>query len=88
MKIREGFVKREVMGETVVVPTGDAGKEFKGMIRLNETARFIWDRIEEGKTPEETAKAISETYEVDIEKAKADVEKIVREMQAANIIES
>lgn len=41
MKIRSGFILREVLGSPMVVATGDAARNFHGMIKLNETAGFI-----------------------------------------------
>ena len=41
MRIKEGFMLREVLGETVAVPTGAAAAEFNGMINLNEVAAFL-----------------------------------------------
>lgn len=40
IKIKEGFLLRKVAGDHVVVPVGEAGKVFHGMIRLNDTGAF------------------------------------------------
>ena len=37
MKINENFLLREVAGNAVVVPVGDAADRFSGMIKLNES---------------------------------------------------
>ena len=87
MKIKEGFVKREVMGKTVIVPTGEAGKTVSGMIKLNRTAAFIWDSVEAGKTVEETAECMKETFEIPMETALSDTEKIVAQMKEAGVFE-
>ena len=42
IKIKEGFLLRKVAGDHVVVPVGEAGKVFHGMIRLNDTGAFLW----------------------------------------------
>ena len=33
MKIKEGFIIRQVGGENIVVPIGKTGKDFHGMIK-------------------------------------------------------
>ena len=53
MKIKKGFVVREVGGENVAVPVGERSKDFHGMIRLNSTGRFLWDFFRENHTEEE-----------------------------------
>ena len=41
MKIKKGFVLRDVAGRSVVVATGAAAKKFRGMIMLNDTGKEI-----------------------------------------------
>ena len=45
MKIKDGFVLRQVAGQGVVIATGEASKEFSGMVKLNGTGSFIWERV-------------------------------------------
>mgnify|MGYP000829823905 CR=1 FL=1 len=45
MKIKKGFVLRDVAGRSVVVATGAAAKKFRGMIMLNDTGKEIWIRF-------------------------------------------
>lgn len=75
MKIKKGFVLREVGGETVVVPVGEMSKHFHGMINLNETGAFLWRFYTDAHTLEEGVAALCAEYEVDTETATADVEK-------------
>lgn len=42
MKIKEGFIIRQVGGENIVVPIGKTGKDFHGMIKLNDSGAFLW----------------------------------------------
>ena len=39
MKIKKGFVLRDVAGRSVVVATGAAAQKFRGMVMLNDTGR-------------------------------------------------
>ena len=48
MKIKKGFVLRDVAGRSVVVATGAAAKKFRGMIMLNDTGKEIWIRLQKG----------------------------------------
>ena len=43
MRVKEGFLKRQVGDRAVVVPVGEAAKAFHGMINLNETGGELWD---------------------------------------------
>ena len=65
MKLKKGFVLREVAGETLVVATGEASKSFHGMIKLNETGKFIWERLIAGKDEEQILAEMTEVYKED-----------------------
>ena len=69
MKIKEGFLLREVAGQTVVLPTG-GDLDLNMMITLNETGRFLWERLQEGTTEEALVAALLAEYDVDEATAK------------------
>ena len=77
MKIKKGFVLRVVGGENVVVPVGEMSKTFHGMINLNATGAFMWKFFSEEHTLEEGVAALLAEYDVDEERARADVEKFM-----------
>ena len=79
MRIKEGFVLREVAGQAVVIATGKASKSFHGMIKLNETGRVIWEGLAAGKSDADIAAQLVSTYDVDAEKAAADVAAFVKQ---------
>ena len=87
MKIKKGFVVREIAGKSVVIALGEASKSFRGMIELNDTARLIWDMLAEGKDNDKVVKALVDTFEVDEETAKADTERFISALKGANILD-
>ncbi len=44
MKIKDGFILRNVAGNNVVVPIGQATIDFNGMISLNDTRVYFLNR--------------------------------------------
>ena len=87
MKIKEGFILKEVVGTYIVVAVNDAVKKFNGVINLNETGAFLWSVLEKGATEEELVSALLQEYEVDEERAKLDVNKFVNNLKEANLVE-
>lgn len=81
MKIKNGFVVREVGGENVVVPVGEMSKVFHGMINLNETGAFLWKFFSQEHTLEEGVAALLGEYDVAEEIARADVETFMKTIQ-------
>ncbi len=88
MKIREGFILRDVAGKTFVVATGELSKSFKGMITLNETGKFIWKLLENGAEKEEIVEAIMKDYDVqDRALVENDVNVFIEKLAGDNILE-
>lgn len=87
MKIKNGFVVREIAGECVVVALGEASRIFNGIIKLNETAKIIWNMLSEGSEKDAVIERILETYEIDRETAENDFDRFVSALKGANILE-
>ncbi len=86
MKIKDGFVIRDIMGQCVVVSTGEASETFSGMIKLNETGKDIWEGVADGKSEEEIVDFIVDEYDVDKEHAKVSVKKFIDDMKGKGFI--
>ena len=89
MKIKKGFVLREVCGENVIVGEGLGAINFGKLLALNETAVWLWKQaVALGDFNVETlAEKLCEEYEVTEEQAKADVAQITTEWQKTGVIE-
>lgn len=87
MKIKDGFVVRDLAGQSIVVALGEASKTFNGMIKLNDTGRLIWDMLSVGKTKEEIVDRFTAEYDVAREIADGDVTAFIETLQGADIIE-
>ena len=49
MKLSENFVLKNIAGENVVMPVGEAVGKINGMIKLNPSAKVIWESLEADK---------------------------------------
>ena len=87
MKIKKGFVLREIAGQSIVIALGEATKTFNGMIKLNESGLFIWNCLENDVTVEDIVAAMTERYEVDAERAASDIKTFTDTLLEAGIIE-
>ena len=77
MKIKDGFVLRSVMGNNVVIAVGEASKNFRGMVQLNESASDIWGYIADGKARDEICDLMFDKYEVERAALEADVDHVI-----------
>ncbi|MBR4889213.1 MAG: PqqD family protein [Clostridia bacterium] len=79
MKIKNGFILREVAGQNVVLPTGDQ-LDLNMMITLNDTGRFLWEHLQEETTEAVLVEALLEEYEVDEALARKSVTAFVQKL--------
>lgn len=84
MKIKDGYLLKEVAGSHIVVPVGDLN--FEGLINLNETGALLWGKIEKGCTREELVSALVAEYEVDEAIASKDVDAFIEILKKENLI--
>ncbi len=88
MKIKDGFILREVGSGYVVVAIGKRASEFNGMISLNETAKVVFEMLVKGATREELYKGLmAEFIDLTEEKAKSDVDEFVDTLIKVNVID-
>ena len=64
MKLKKGFVLREICGETVILGEGLDVVNFTKIIDLNETAAWIWREAERQKefSVDSLAEAVCNDY--------------------------
>ena len=88
MKIKDGFILRKIADTYMVIAVGDAAKDFGGMISLNETGAFLWEKLEGGCDNEKTlVKALTDEYDVDEVTALRDVKAFMKKMSDAGFAE-
>ena len=58
MEIKKELIKRDIAGDTVLVPVGKTVMENNGLFILNELGAFIWDMLQELGSEEEAVSAV------------------------------
>ena len=88
MRIKKGFVVREVCGDHVIMGEGLGAIDFGKLITLNETACWLWQEAQAmgDFTVEALVAKLCDTYEVGADEAKADISGIINEWQQLGII--
>lgn len=85
MKIKDGYRLRNVGGQGVVVAPG--GINFTGLITVNETGTFIWDRLSQGADTETVVNALAEECNVKPDDIRNDVVDFIEKLKGADILE-
>ena len=81
------FVSRQVADRFVIVPVGTAAEKFSGMITINATGKFLWERLEKGAELQELVKALCAEFEVEEDRAKAGVSAFVENLKSHGFLE-
>ena len=85
MKLKDGFILRTVAGETVVLPAGGV-TNFDMMITLNETGKFLWERLTNEVEEADLVKAVLEEYDVSEERAAQSVAAFVARLKELDFL--
>ena len=86
MKIKKELVKRDVAGDTILVPVGKTVYDSNGLFILNELGSFLWDRLEEAENEEALLAAILEEYDVSREVAETDLKEFLGHLRELGIL--
>lgn len=87
MKIKEGFVLRNVVDEFIVMPTGENIAKFEGAVVLNEVSAFIFKQLENPVSREDLLAAVLGEFEVDEATAAADLDALLSQFREMNLLE-
>ncbi len=80
MKIKDGYLLRQVAGQHVVLPVGE-GLDLNVMITLNGTGAFLWEKLEAETDEEGLVAALLAEYNVDEETASRCVKEFVEKLR-------
>lgn len=87
MKIKDGFLLRQVGGNNVVVPVGAQAVDFRCIITLNEVGAFLWQKLAVDCTVADLVEALLAEYDVTADIATADVERFVASLREKNLLD-
>lgn len=86
MEIKKELIKRQIAGDTILVPVGSAVFESNGLFVLNELASFIWDMLPSVNSEEEICQAVLGEYEVSERQAREDIAEFLSKLKTMGIL--
>lgn len=87
MKIKSGFMLREIAGQWVIVPLGSRVVEFKSIMTLSESGAILWKLLEKGADEDEMVRALLAEYDADEALVRQDVHAFVESIVNKEICE-
>ena len=87
MKIRDGYMLRQVIDTYVIMGIGSDNYAPNQIMSLNETGVFLWNLMEKQVSKQELIDALCKEYEVNPDVASSDVEAFLSQLRAKDLIE-
>jgi hypothetical protein len=85
---KDSVVQRDVAGQTLLVPIQGEAADLQRVFSLNAVGRLVWEALATGRTEGELAVDVMENFDVDAERASADVRAFVARLAEAGLVES
>ena len=86
MKLKDGFLLRNIAGQNVVLPSG-GDLDLNVMITLNDTGAFLWEKMQQETDQAALVAALLAEYDVDEVRAAAAVEGFVKKLEDNGFLE-
>ena len=86
MKIKDGYILREVAGNSIVIAVGDESLNFNGIITINGAGTFLWEKLTHGASKQDLLDAMLSEYDIDEETASRDIDEFVQKLRTSNLL--
>ncbi len=87
MKVTKDFILRQIAGEHILIPVGEAALSIHGMITMTESGVLLWEELQTGCSKEQLIETILAEYDVNRETAEKDVEAFLQKLNQRGILE-
>ncbi len=87
LKIKSGFMLRNIADNWIVVPIGERVVDFNGLITLNDTGAFLWNILKAGSYKDNLIVSLKEEFDVDNNTASTDVNDFLTSLEKGGLLE-
>jgi hypothetical protein len=86
MHLKYTFETMELDDRIVAVPLNENMDEYRGIVKLNETAAFIFNLLREDVTEDDLVNALENVYDAPREVLLSDIKKYLHEFQEKGLV--
>lgn len=87
MKLKYTFTVMELDDQIMAIPIGEGADELHGVVKLNDTAAAIFNKLSEETSEDEIVKSLLEEYDISEDELKNFVHEYVGELSEAGLLE-
>ena len=88
MRIKYEFSVRNIAGDYVLVPLGEAAIKLSGMITTNDVGVFIMEQLQKDMTKQELLANVLDEFEIEPETAAADIDEFTLQLNKFELLEN
>lgn len=81
------FILKEAVGSNLLVPFGEKQITFSGIITLNDSAKFLWEKVDGEFTREDLISYLCEEYKIEEDVAAKSADKFINILKEVGAIE-
>ena len=87
MKLEKNIIVREIAGEYILIPTGEAALKMTGIFAVTEVGAEIWKRLSQGKDEDTVIAELLAEYEVDEATLRQDYDEFIGRLVDSGLAE-
>lgn len=88
MKIKEEYILQNIADKWVVINTNAKSVNFNKILSLNESGKFLWEKLQAGTEAEDLVNNLKDHFEIDKDLAQKDVEKFICKLKDLECIDN
>lgn len=87
IKKSSNFVYRKIADESIIIPIKNDSADLASIYTLNETADFVWNKLDENGSVEGIINSLIKKFNVSHDEASCDLMALIGELEKAGLIE-
>lgn len=87
MKVKKDYITRQVAGEYLLIPVGEAARNTRGLINLTESGYLLFQKLQNDCTEEDLVNALLEEYDASQAQVEQDVRAFLAQMRRLDMLE-
>lgn len=87
MKIKDGYILKNIAGSFVVIPLNETSETESTLISLNETGAFLWQQLETDTTTQILCEKLLKEFDTDEFTARNDIAAFLNKCKEIGVLE-
>lgn len=87
MKIKEGFILKELANKYIIIPKASSNIDLTSMITLNKTGKVLFENMQTTKSVDDLVNILLNRFDVSEDIARSDVLEFIEKLRINNLLD-